>query len=261
MVTVPRFLQSIVIRDGMKMQTGLAETLVSRCVLFAHRCAARVIAADEYQTDIIACSWVTIDLILECQKIWIWRYARNKHFRYLPLWGGLIADDGSQVSVGIDVIEEPRSYFYRDYDGFRHREVQGIKDTYRFCTRIEVHKFTKIPDALISGPWNENSFQKLFWLVRGGARLSSDQTWELTCEGFNNAISDQYAFNMNVIHLFHHLDVFKKWPEHVKQEERHKIARFISVSYKNLEEGRAMDPQTGPTFQQYGLIQHILYQC
>lgn len=190
-----------------------------------------------FQTDLLACSWVTIDMILDCWDIWVRRHARNLPFEYFPFWGNPtcpVSYRGSDDTVGISRIKESRCYFYHDYDAFRnveHHNAYSEHVEYRLArspnTWIEVHGLTKIPDGLITGPWDEGSLQKFFWLVRAGARLSPDQTWEVTHEGFLNAISDQYAPNMTVIQLLHTLDAFKKWPRHLKGEEFDKIESIM----------------------------------
>lgn len=64
-------------------------------------------------------------------------------------------------------------------------------------THLEVHPGTKIPVSLLSGPFETDEgsidmgvekMQRLFWLVRGGACLQEDQTWEATREGFQHIL-------------------------------------------------------------------------
>lgn len=60
-------------------------------------------------------------------------------------------------------------------------------------SHVEVHPGTYIPDDLLAGPFmdedgnyqiGEEKMRRLFWLVRGGACLQEDQTWEVTLGGF-----------------------------------------------------------------------------
>lgn len=64
-------------------------------------------------------------------------------------------------------------------------------------THLEVHPGTKIPTSLLSGPFESDhraidlgveKMQRLFWLVRGGACLQEDQTWESTRTGFQHIL-------------------------------------------------------------------------
>ncbi|TGJ84903.1 hypothetical protein E0Z10_g3879 [Xylaria hypoxylon] len=192
-----------------------------------------------FQSDLLACSWTTIDMILDCRDIWVRRHARKLPFEYFSLWGNPISPisyTGSGATVGISDIKEARCYFYYDYHAFRNVEQQssyseGVE--YRMernpRTWIEVHRSTEIPDDLITGPWDECSLQKLFWLVQAGARLSSGQAWEVTREGFRNAISDRHAPNLTVMRLLHILGAFQNWPRHVKEEEFHKVDSVMPI--------------------------------
>lgn len=64
-------------------------------------------------------------------------------------------------------------------------------------THLEIHPGAKIPNALLSGPFESDEgsidtgvekMQRLFWLVRGGACLQEDQTWEATRTGFQQIL-------------------------------------------------------------------------
>ncbi|KAI1183535.1 hypothetical protein F5B17DRAFT_121064 [Nemania serpens] len=186
-----------------------------------------------FQTDLVACSWTTIDMILDCRDLWVRRHARQRPYEHVPLWGNPREPSsftGSGVTVGISNIKEARCYFYHDYQAFRNVEHQNsyaggleFRMDHNPSTWIEVHRSTEIPEDLLTGPWDEGSLQKLFWLVQAGARLSDHQTWEVTLEGFRNAISDQYTPNLTAIRLLHILGAFKEWPKHVWNEEFHKV--------------------------------------
>ncbi|GAP93006.1 putative actin cortical patch protein [Rosellinia necatrix] len=178
-----------------------------------------------FQADLLACSWTTIDMILDCWDIWVRRHARSLSYQYFPLWGSSTSA-GSYTNpvatVGSGGIKESRSYFYHDYDAFRNPERQDTSTCrleHNHATWIEVHRSTEIPDRLINGPWDEGSLQKLFWLVRAGARLSPSQTWEATRQGFHNATSNEDAPNTTIIRLLHILGAFREWPMHVREEE------------------------------------------
>ncbi|KAI3327018.1 hypothetical protein HD806DRAFT_380079 [Xylariaceae sp. AK1471] len=186
-----------------------------------------------FQSDLLACSWTTIDIILDCWDIWVRRHAQNLPFEHIPLWGTPITPSyytDSGVATGVSHIKEARCYFYHDYHAFRNVEQQSTYSAgvlYRAernaYTWIEVHRSTEIPDGLITGPWDEGSLQKFFWLVQAGARLSPGQTWEVTREGFHNALSDECAPNLTAIRLLHILGAFQEWPKHVRQEEFRKV--------------------------------------
>lgn len=53
-----------------------------------------------------------------------------------------------------------------------------------------VHSKTCIPEALITGPWDDEALKKFYWLVRSGARYQDHQTWELGFNGLEMALGD-----------------------------------------------------------------------
>lgn len=90
---------------------------------------------------------------------------------------------------------------------------------------LEVHPRTSIPDSLLSGPFDapssEERLHRLFWLVRGGARLQRTQTWELTRQGFRSmvALKDTQLVR-ELVFLFMVLGVFQKqWPSYIVHKE------------------------------------------
>ncbi|RYP47097.1 hypothetical protein DL769_011341 [Monosporascus sp. CRB-8-3] len=112
--------------------------------------------------------------------------------------------------------------FLRHYAAFRGG--QRVVDT-ALLTRSDqvamVETNTRIPDALLAGPWDEEALKKLYWLVRAGARVQDDQTWELTYPGFRLAAEDGLSddgFGMSALALFKHLGVWLPWPPHVLEE-------------------------------------------
>ncbi|KAI1156301.1 hypothetical protein F4825DRAFT_322279 [Nemania diffusa] len=191
-----------------------------------------------FQTDVLACSWATIEMILDCRDIWVQCHAQYAPFNYVPLWGDPINPSsytGSGVTVGISNIKDFRCYFYNDYDAFGNVEYQNTfsekeyRKEHNHETWIEVHRSTEIPDHLITGPWDEGSLQKLFWLVQAGARLSPNQTWEDTLRGFRNAIYDQDAPNFTAVRLLSILGAFREWPRRVQDEEFYKFTCFLNT--------------------------------
>lgn len=176
-------------------------------------------------------------MILDCWDAWVRRNARDdRQFPYAPLWGDPVdpppyADSG--VTLGATKIREARHYFYHDYYAFRNVEKLGSPESAgqrwsnpdcAYDSWLEIHPSTEIPDNLIIGPWDEPSLQKLFWLVRAGARLSTRQTWEITHKGFSNAVNlDPMCPNMTIVRLLNSLGAFEIWPKHIQEDEASRI--------------------------------------
>ncbi|KAI1434816.1 hypothetical protein GGR50DRAFT_377712 [Xylaria sp. CBS 124048] len=195
-----------------------------------------------FQTDLLACSWTTIDMILDCRDIWVRRNARNLSSRFHPL-GDSSGVNSSVTGVGgaveVNDNNKARDTFYSAYRTFRGVELLSTRlgveyyMIYNVNTWIEVHRSTEIPDKLITGPWGEKDLQKLFWLVHSGAHLSPSQTWEVTLEGFRNAMSAPHAPNLTAMRLLHILTAFQEWPTHVRTEEARGINATAAVFEKD----------------------------
>ncbi len=47
-------------------------------------------------------------------------------------------------------------------------------------THMDVHPQTRIPDVLLCGPFDREMCDRLFWLMKGGARLTAADSWEVS---------------------------------------------------------------------------------
>ncbi|KAI0203298.1 hypothetical protein F4808DRAFT_39673 [Astrocystis sublimbata] len=193
-----------------------------------------------FQSDLLACSWTTIDMILDCWHMWVQLHARNRPFMDIPLWTDPYEPHSNLVNealFGDSVTQEMTRYFYRDYDAFQALLTQApMRLILSSSTWIALHCDTKIPDHLLTGPWDENALRKLFWVMQAGARLPADpnKSWELTLEGFRNACADEEAPNMVALRVLGSLESFIKWPEHTRQEEFDRIRTSTIMSQDHI---------------------------
>ncbi|KAI1359226.1 hypothetical protein F5Y08DRAFT_86002 [Xylaria arbuscula] len=194
----------------------------------------------DFQNALLACTWATIDMILDCWDAWVRRNTRdNIRLFWRGNWGDPLDSPpyaNSSLLIGASQLAEARHDFYRDYYAFRNVEKLGSPESngQPWCDPyvsgeqwFPGHWFTHIPDDLLIGPWDEPSLQKFFWLVRAGARMSSEQTWEITHKAFSNAVnlnSTPAHINMTVIRLLYILRAFVEWPENTQAAELSKLA-------------------------------------
>ncbi|KAI1329959.1 hypothetical protein F5Y16DRAFT_396825 [Xylariaceae sp. FL0255] len=188
----------------------------------------------QFQSSLLECPWTTIDMILDCWDIFFRKHTaqKNREFHYEPLWDDLFLppprkDDSSKISHA----SEARHYFYSDFESWKRYYGSSYKGKgWEKRTRrpigkgtwVEVHADTRIPDSLLSGPWDDRRLQKLFWMMRAGARLTEDQ-WEATREGWRQATADVNNPNHYVVSIFDQLGAFDAWPEHVKEAEHQRL--------------------------------------
>ncbi|KAI1504995.1 hypothetical protein F5X99DRAFT_405630 [Biscogniauxia marginata] len=192
--------------------------------------SARFGGNPEFQSSLLEYPWASISFILNCWDHWVRRHARDRHFEHIKIWGDPESLDTDTLVETSNSVQGGRHYFFHDYNAFREVErlnqpdlVAKFRHGQEPVAWIEVHPDTRIPDHLLTGPWNEEALQKLFWLVRAGARLSPDQTWELTLQGFQNAVTNTESptgsLNLTVLRLFDTLKAFETWPQYIGVEE------------------------------------------
>ncbi|ROW10569.1 hypothetical protein VMCG_01913 [Cytospora schulzeri] len=93
------------------------------------------------------------------------------------------------VSYSSSAPNVPAGQIYIRDNPYRLRAMLGM--------HLEVHPGARVPGDLLAGPFESDDgdvgvgvekMERLFWLVRGGACLQEDQTWEVTREGFKQIL-------------------------------------------------------------------------
>jgi hypothetical protein len=222
---------------------------------------------------------------------WAQRNARDKFYQHQKLWGHppsasssssldtssrdlLQLDEGEEEegkdtsTGGIGSFMSASRYFQHDYAAFCAQAERGDPlpaldddddDVVEPGSWIEVHRDTHIPDGLLTGApaWDDAAVQKLFWLVRAGARLSADQTWETTLEGYHNAVRGRRSVssgggdvNLPVIRLLLILGG-DHWPSHVASAELEKL---------QVKERELWSSQQRDAYGKYACVARMLVQ-
>lgn len=179
------------------------------------------------QSAILACSWAKIPILLSSFDVWVRQHAagrvyftipqlKKERLAHAPRPGSLydrayitVGDDDESASamtmrekLGFDSDSflryiEPPSTDSSASSGRQPLRILGDRLRALLGTHLEVHPGTKIPTCLLSGPFESEhgtiemgveKMQRLFWLVRGGACLQEDQTWEPTRTGFQEIL-------------------------------------------------------------------------
>ncbi|KAI1642853.1 uncharacterized protein F4817DRAFT_351850 [Daldinia loculata] len=201
----------------------------------------------DFQSDLLEYPWTNISFILESWDFYVRRLAKAQHsgtnqpfhLQHVRIWGdpdnpanAMAKDD----SIVVDSQKASRCFFH-DYAAFRTIEEHigyYLRTFYTQSTQstfLQVHKDTRIPDSLFTSPYSDDKIQKLFWLVRGGARLSPDQTWELTLQSFRDAAPETLPHvgkvNLTMIRLLYTLGAYQNWPEYVSTDEADRIYSIL----------------------------------
>ncbi|ROT34768.1 hypothetical protein SODALDRAFT_382338 [Sodiomyces alkalinus F11] len=148
----------------------------------------------QFQSDILACPWATIDLILEAKQTWARRFARDRWYAHDPSVLEESRARGTHNVAGGRGHFDASTCFAYDFDNMRRgvdppmRQPASPTLRHRFVTYVDVHPDIRIPDDLVAGPWTPEMIRRLFWLRRGGATFHESQTWELRLQGLRNGI-------------------------------------------------------------------------
>ncbi|KAI1140874.1 hypothetical protein F5Y05DRAFT_290032 [Hypoxylon sp. FL0543] len=193
-------------------------------------------ADPKLQSALLEESWVDITFILMCLDRFVQRVMKR-----LVAKGDQLCDRIIFLFPFIDP-EKPSDLFWKDYAKLRQIEELSIDNfeffvhrpvsIFRFTIRTRVfrliHGETRVPDSLlVASAEDEGALQKLFWLVQSGARLSPEQTWEVTLPAFHHSVPKTFPHsgqvNMTAVKIFDMLGVFGEWPDHIIQEEIHRL--------------------------------------
>ncbi|KAK7209651.1 hypothetical protein V2G26_016829 [Clonostachys chloroleuca] len=178
----------------------------------------------ELQTAILTQRWASIDLILTAQQAWVDRYASDRSFQHSVPW-----DDSKK---GADHSHEGDDFRYNAHDCFEVDYQRALEWT-PFQIEPEtwgghdIHPQVKIPTELMTGPWDDEKLRRLFWLSRGGMRISEDETdgppWEDKIKFLRNAVLEATEPNVLVVNCLMGSWVFRGLPGDVMRMEKGKI--------------------------------------
>ncbi|KAK1846655.1 actin cortical patch protein [Colletotrichum chrysophilum] len=197
----------------------------------------------EFQSSVLASSWINVNLIFEARQVWAWRFARDRWYSHTHVGP---KDEESDQNTTISSPHDRSGGFghFDSRDCFEYDwalyGLSGAKPTLDFY--VDVHPKTTIPDDLITGPWTLEQQRLLFWLRRGGALIQPEtQTWETLRMGLQNAVTHRNPESLNgrLIQMLLLLDDFfpsrglaesqSLWPLDVLEEEHAKVEKLVSV--------------------------------
>jgi hypothetical protein len=122
-----------------------------------------------------------LPIILDAQQLWFRRHGQGRHYQHLAEMEALSPGHGTE---GFGHVRSVHECFDAELRIFTHATTKLELSRYgagkNRRTHIDVHPQTMIPDVLLSGPFDREMCDRLFWLMKAGARLSSEQTWEVS---------------------------------------------------------------------------------
>ncbi|KAK4145331.1 uncharacterized protein C8A04DRAFT_10667 [Dichotomopilus funicola] len=178
----------------------------------------------DFQSSVLACTWVNTAVILEAQQKW---YRKNGGPGDLPRH--LDSPIPPSVRPSLGNVDDVDLLFQRDWDEFKAScgiilsvEIKGLSPSIVQPTTLswrprymELHPLIKIPERLITGPFDWEVAKTTFWLVRGGVTTKLDQawSWEVTKRGFDIIITlSDKELMVTLLLLWAELECFRNWP-------------------------------------------------
>lgn len=170
--------------------------------------------------------------IAECFEQCARRYPEYMNDTKYTVAGG----DGSASEM-----TSAEGYFLREYTRFRHQDPLGRTLVPSGISLVHVN--TRIPDALVTGPWDDESLPKLYWLIcaraatgddngsgNGNGGYQEDQTWELPYKGVETAFAlsaTRPEIAVPALALLKHTIPWLEWPRDKEGEVQDMIRRVM----------------------------------
>lgn len=146
-----------------------------------------------FQSALLACPWIDLQLILDAKQVWYRKFGRGRHFWHALDWGdgcsdhlpSLVSRDAHEPG-GPDHGHDVKACFEADWQLFL--EYGRIDNQFRRYLEYrkddrtgynEIHGATRTPSRLIDGPFTWEIARWLYWFLHSGGRLSTGENWEV----------------------------------------------------------------------------------
>ncbi|GAB1312219.1 hypothetical protein MFIFM68171_02429 [Madurella fahalii] len=193
-----------------------------------------------FQSEVLACPWMNLALLLEAQQKWCRTAGTQKFFEHVDPWPlsfSLSPESPDHPPRQAHPCKDPAACFEADWE-LVHSAIRGFFSSKAVGTRmfeptvhgsfwrcggyLDIHPHAKIPERLLCNPVGWDDARWLFWFARGGSRLSG-HTWEVTKCGYEQIMGladKELAFFL--LFLFHRLGVFswQHWPAFLAEKKQ-----------------------------------------
>ncbi len=183
----------------------------------------------KWQTALLNLPWATIDFILQAQQTWADRYAQERWYQHSVPWFDPALAPPNHSHAGGSGHFNARACFDADYAQFQHWPPFQAEQV--SWTTQDVHPRARLPTGLITGPWDDEKLQRLFWLCRGGIDLDLGSAalplWEDRLECLHNAVLDVSEPNVLVANCLLRGWLFTDLPQDVVRRELYELEKRI----------------------------------
>ena len=178
------------------------------------------------QTAVLRQPWMHMDLILQAQQNWADRYARGRWYGHVihPADEDVVPANDPHRQGGFNHFDA-RACFEFDYQ----KALKAVS-AYPYVTQSmgspSCHLETRLPEALVTGPWDDDAQRRLFWLSRSWdvvyGPLQEDRyefPWEIRLECLRNAVLEAAEPNRIAMDCLMGEDFFTGFPYDVARRE------------------------------------------
>ncbi|KAH6855160.1 hypothetical protein B0I37DRAFT_364085 [Chaetomium sp. MPI-CAGE-AT-0009] len=187
----------------------------------------------DFQSAVLTCKWVNTALILEAQQKWYRRHGGpGSLLEYLNPLGRSRAEHALALRMSTGELGDAAAHFETDWERFKAScanlfavDSPRLADTnivWEQAMYMELHPLTRVPERLLSAPFNWETAKAIYWLVRGGCRLLAGQmsSWELTKRGYDRMMTlKDHQLILVLLVLWVKLRAFDYWPEFLLEQE------------------------------------------
>lgn len=130
-----------------------------------------------------------------------------------------LRDEGMKFGSSTEFLELNFRAHFRCFKSMTRKRMWGRSFVLaQPLTDTMLHYNTRVPESLITGPWDDNALKKLFWITHTSSSLRQGHTWEVTRSGFDAALKDLDGNGPWVLDLFQVASIWEDWPEYMFAE-------------------------------------------
>lgn len=134
----------------------------------------------DFQSDVLACRWMNISLLHGAQQVWQRRNPSDVEKPGAPP----TSNAGLGVSNSEEDLERFKNQLLLAEPGSRFMNSTTLHGHFGLHCYLEKHPLTRVPNHLLTGPFDWDKVKLLFWLVRSGATVMPStsphyQSWEV----------------------------------------------------------------------------------
>ena len=180
------------------------------------------------QTAVLRQPWMHMDLILQAQQNWADRYARGRWHEHViePADEDIVPANDPHRQGGFNHFDARACFEFEYQKALKALSAHPVGSVTQSNGSPNCHLETRLPEALVTGPWDDDAQRRLFWLSRSRhvvyGPLKEDRyefPWEIRLECLRNAVLEAAEPNTMVMDCLMGDEFFIGFPYDVARRE------------------------------------------